>query len=63
MKLLRRSNKTNVRRSTRSRNRMHQTLDLDLDITHEDIPPFGSDWEPPSTETETPEILELRRSA
>jgi hypothetical protein len=40
--------KTNVRRSTRSRNRMFQNLDLNFEITPDDIPPFGVHWDPPA---------------
>lgn len=61
MKLLRRPKKTNVRRSTRSRNRVHQTLDLGLGIDAGDIPPFGNRWDLSTTQVE--ETLELRRSA
>ena len=50
--------KTNVRRSTRSRNRTFQILDVIFEITPDDIPPFGVHWDPPARP-----VLTLRKTA
>ena len=45
--------KTNVRRSTRSRNRMFQNFDFNFEITSDDIPPFGVHRDPPARQVTT----------
>ncbi len=45
--------KTNVRRTTRSRRRVHQPFNFDLGLTSDDLPPFGAKWEVPAAPSST----------